>query len=590
MPEAVVLEGLEAAVAARVLEESRDRPGHHRFTHVLVRDALYEGLGRSRRAALHGGAGRVLEARVDAGEEAAAALARHLAAAGADEAADRVLHYAVLAGDHARDLGAHHEAGDHYELALRALADSPDVEERRCELLLALGEARNEALERHRARPAFLEAARAALALGRPDLLVRAAHGYGYMTKAGETDGAAAALWREALAQAGTGAGSDRSVLLAASATASMLAGAAGADDLAAEALECARRSDDERPLAMALATRSLVLWGADAVEERLALATELLERGRARSRTGMALDGLELRGVPLLELGRVAAFDDTIEELLRLGGEVGKRVSVAQATQWRALRALMAGRFEEAERLAAEVLDLSGDAPNFALGYAAQLYATRRAQGRAEELLGGFTAYVDEHPDVPAWRALLAVAHLEAGRPQEAAAEFERLAASRFADVPRSWIRPVTLALAAECAVLLVDRERAADLEPLLAPRRGQLLVVASGTSCEGAVDRQLGALAAPLGNHEAAEVHFTAALALELSVGGHALAVRTRLAHARALLRGPGRAGARAAALLDAARTAAAELGMAGAVAEADALRAATSERPPEGGAVRS
>jgi hypothetical protein len=208
-------------------------------------------------------------------------------------------------------------------------------------------------------------------------------------------------------------------------------------------------------------------------------------------------------------------------------------------------------------------------------MGYAAQLYATRRAQGRAEELLGGLTAYVEGHPDVPAWRALLAVAHADAGRLEDAAAELDRLAAGGFAAVPRSWTRPVTLALAAECAAVLDDRERAADLRPLLAPRRGQLLVVASGTSCEGAVDRYLGALAATTGDAEAAEEHFTAALALEQSVGGHALAVRTRLAHARALRRGPREAGARAAAHLDAAATTAAELGMAGAVAEARALR---------------
>ncbi len=475
-----------------------------------------------------------------------------------------------------RDLGAHQEAADHYELALRALADAPGVEERRCELLLALGEARNAALERQRARPAFLEAAGAAQALGRSDLLARAARGYGYMTKAGDTDGAAAALWRAALAEVGPEDGARRAVLLAARATASMLGGDAEADDLAAQALVDARRSGDEEALATALATRSLVIWGADAVEERLALATELLERAGARSEPDTALDGLELRGVPLLELGRVAAFDQTTDELLRLGGEHGKRVSVAQATQWRALRALMAGCFEDGERLAAEVLELSGDAPNFAMGYAAQLYVTRRAQGRAEELLGGLTAYVEDHPDVPAWRALLAVAHAEAGRHREAAVELDRLAAHRFADVPRTWTRPVTLALAAECAVLLDDRERAAWLLPCLAPRRGTLLVVASGTSCEGAVDRYLGALAATLGEHEAAEGHFADALTLEESVGASALAVRTRVAHARALLRRPQEAGDRAAALLDAAEDTASRLGMAGAVAEARSLRA--------------
>jgi hypothetical protein len=131
-----------------------------------------------------------------------------------------------------------------------------------------------------------------------------------------------------------------------------------------------------------------------------------------------------------------------------------------------------------------------------------------------------------------------------------------------------------VTLALAAECAALLQDAERAALLRALLDRRRGQLLVVASGTSCEGAVDRYLGALAGTGGDAAAAEDHFAAAVALEEAAGGPALAVRTRIAHAR-VLRGPGGDRRRAEALLDAAESSAADLGLAGALAEASAVR---------------
>jgi hypothetical protein len=572
-PAARVAEVLDQAVAAGILEEPGQPVGRFRFTHVLVRDALYEGLGWARRAGLHQRAGHVLEALLEEGGEAAS-VAHHFAAAASPATAERVVRYAAQAGDHARELGAHQSAADNYELAVWALATAPGAEERRCELLLAVGEARTASLERQRARPAFLEAAQSARHLARPDLLVRAARGYGYMTKAGETEEGAGDLWRAALAEVDdTGAG-GRAVLLAAAATAAMLDGDERADDLAAASLAAARDAGDDEALTMALATRCIVLWGADAAEERLDLATELLERARARGDPDAALDGLELRGVPLLELGRAAAFDEATDELLRLGAEQGKR-AVAQGTQWRVLRALMAGRFEAAEQEAAEVLELSGDAPNFAMGYAAQLYASRRAQGRAEELLPGLVAYVDGHPDVPAWRALLAAAHAEAGRLEAAGADLDRLAAHGFADVPRTWTRPVTLALAAECAARLDDRAQAALLHPLLAPRRGQLLVVASGTSCEGAVDRYLGALEATLGDDRAADASFAAGLALEQAAGGTALAVRTRAAHARALLRRADPDRRAAARLLDDAERDATRLGMAGVVGEVEALR---------------
>jgi hypothetical protein len=69
------------------------------------------------------------------------------------------------------------------------------------------------------------------------------------------------------------------------------------------------------------------------------------------------------------------------------------------------------------------------------------------------------------------------------------------------------------------------------AVVEPLLAPYAGRLAVVASGTSCEGAVDRYLGLLAAIRGDHATAIARFTAALALEDGAGAPALAMRTRL-----------------------------------------------------------
>jgi len=128
-------------------------------------------------------------------------------------------------------------------------------------------------------------------------------------------------------------------------------------------------------------------------------------------------------------------------------------------------------------------------------------------------------------------------------------------------------------LALAAVCVALLGDRSRAPALRALLAPRRGQLVVVASGTSCEGAVDRYLGSLAAIEEDLDGAEAHFAAALALEEAAGGPALAVRTRIAHGRAVRPSDP---ARATALLDAAEAAATELGLAGALAEVAGARA--------------
>jgi hypothetical protein len=77
-------------------------------------------------------------------------------------------------------------------------------------------------------------------------------------------------------------------------------------------------------------------------------------------------------------------------------------------------------------------------------------------------------------------------------------------------------------------------------------------------------------------LGGDRAADAHFAAALALEEAAGGPALAVRIRLAAARALLRRSPPERRRAGELLDVAEAAATRMGLGGAVAEAAALRA--------------
>ncbi len=60
--EARLLDQLEAAVAASVLEESTDRVGVFRFAHALINQTLYQALGATRRARLHHRVAEALEA------------------------------------------------------------------------------------------------------------------------------------------------------------------------------------------------------------------------------------------------------------------------------------------------------------------------------------------------------------------------------------------------------------------------------------------------------------------------------------------------------------------------------------------------
>src|SRR4029077_20946520 len=72
--ESRLLDQLEGAVAASLLEESTEHVGRFRFVHALINQTLYEGLGATRRARMHQRVAQALEELY--GED----LAEHLAA------------------------------------------------------------------------------------------------------------------------------------------------------------------------------------------------------------------------------------------------------------------------------------------------------------------------------------------------------------------------------------------------------------------------------------------------------------------------------------------------------------------------------
>src|SRR3990170_1450514 len=95
-------------------------------------------------------------------------------------------------------------------------------------------------------------------------------------------------------------------------------------------------------------------------------------------------------------------------------------------------MRALLDGRWGDAERLAQEAL-AAGQAPHGALALAlfgAQMFVLRRQQGRIAEWESAGKGYVAQFPALWVYRAALAHARCDLGRMDEARAVYEELAA----------------------------------------------------------------------------------------------------------------------------------------------------------------
>jgi tetratricopeptide (TPR) repeat protein len=301
-----------------------------------------------------------------------------------------------------------------------------------------------------------------------------------------------------------------------------------------------ARRVGDPATLAAVLYDRHLAVWGPDNPADRLAIAAEVIELAERCGDRALALQGRGLRTADLLELGDPVALRAEIEAYERAATQLRQLHYLWHVPLLRATQAVLAGRFDEAERLASEGLAVGQRAHDQAVGvYVPVVVAVVRwLQGRLPELEGGVRELVARYPAVPAWQNALVVALALDGREDEARAELDRLAARDFADLPRDQQWLCNLALLAMACQRLGDRRRAAVVYQLLLPCAGRLVPTTRlAVGCLGAVSHYLGTLAATLGRWDAAVGHLQEAVETNTRAGAVPFLALSRYEYARAL-----------------------------------------------------
>jgi DNA-binding CsgD family transcriptional regulator len=136
-----VLDALDEALAAGIVEEVPGTLGAYQFAHVLIQETLASALSSSRRARLHGHIAEVLEALWQDDLAAhAAELVTHFAQADPARGRQKVAQCALLAGERALAAYAHEDALIHFEQGLAAKAGQP-MDAETAALLFGLGRA-----------------------------------------------------------------------------------------------------------------------------------------------------------------------------------------------------------------------------------------------------------------------------------------------------------------------------------------------------------------------------------------------------------------------------------------------------------------
>ncbi len=573
---------LEEAVEAQVVRASRLNPGQFVFSHALVRETLYAEITAPRRVQLHGEIGEALE-RIHSRdlEPHLAELAYHFIEAASAGDAEKAIGYAERAAARATAQLAHEDAAAHYERALEiVLLDSAADRRAELDLRLELGASQTRAGRFAAARETREAAAGVARELGDQGALTRAALGVSDLTEAGAKDDRIVALLTEALEAVGSQDSAERARILAALAQEEYWEDPQGQSRRRSdEALAMARRVDDPGAIAAALTGRQFLLAATpQAIRERLENADELLALSERSGDREMAVRGHAYRLTTLLQMGDVAAVDRELDAYTKVAEALRQPRHLWHVPIMRATRATMAGRFDEARTLSQEGMRMGQRAgePISAQFHAVQMALLHVFEGSVEEMLPPIRQMAERYPAIVAWRMALVSFLTEAGKLDEARAEFERLAANDFEDLPvdTQWIPG--LARVGEAAARLGDVERSSRLYELLAPFESEVVVVGRATSCNGPVTRYLGLLARTLGRTDEAVAHLEAAVETVVGMGDRPWATDTRVYLAAALLERD-RAGDRdrALGLLGSALEEAQELGMRSVVERAIGLR---------------
>ena len=533
------VDALEPALRSGMIEEVASPRLAYRFTHELVRRALYDRLSGLRRAELHLRVGEALEALAGLpGGRALADLAHHFAAAAPIGGPERAVEYGLLAAQSASAALAYEEAAAHLRIALRIGIGDP---RRRAETLLDLGTALFRAGTSLDSLQSYREAAEIARELGDGELLTRAATGF------------EDACWRPAMHEQGARALLEEASLALSAEDSTLrvglLSGLArtlefeGASEqgkvVREEAITMARRLDDRKGLATVLMR---AYWARSTLNFReiLAMLTEAYELGAQIGDIDIQAEAMEWRVSTLLALGEIEAARDQLAVVLEMAQQMRQPFILHVAEHYEASLALFEGRLADAERAAERSRDwgqlLTGrDASGI---YGIQMFGIRREQGRLAELAPLIRILATDERSGGAWRPGLAALLAELGMHDDVRHELALVRAGGL-DSFREGLWVASLSYLADAASAVGDREAAALLYPELEPLTGMNVMIGHGVACYGSGDRYLGMLAATLGDSPRAERHFEAALDLNRRMGATTWLAHTHYEYGRALLR---------------------------------------------------
>jgi DNA-binding SARP family transcriptional activator/DNA-binding CsgD family transcriptional regulator/tetratricopeptide (TPR) repeat protein len=515
------LDSLAPAERAGMIEEIPAPSLTYRFTHELVRRAIYDRLTGPTRARLHLRVGRALAARYASPPgPVLAALAHHFTAALPVGEPERAVRYNALAARAATNALAFESAA----VRLRtAVGIGVDNDRERAQLLLELGTADLRIGRSLDSLDSFRETEQIARRLGDGELLARAAIGFeNASNRPRMVNTGAITLLRAALTALSSEESPLRVRLLAALARALTIHGDhASAVIVRTNAVTMARRINDRRGLAAALLQAS---WARDisGPEQIVEMVTESRDIATEIGDLETLVEATALRVAALAAAGDLTAAQQQLEQATDMASRLRQPFLLHIVEQHTSALALMQGRLADAEVAAERALAwgrlLTGADPSTDHGI--QMFGIRREQGRLAELAPIARSMVSHEPRESHWRAALAALLAELDMTEDVRRELAHVRREGLDAIPRPLFLASLTYLSDACSAV-ADEHVAALIYPHLEPYARTNLMIGYSVACYGAADRYLGMLAATLKNTALASHHFDVALELNQRMG---------------------------------------------------------------------
>jgi hypothetical protein len=270
-------------------------------------------------------------------------------------------------------------------------------------------------------------------------------------------------------------------------------------------------------------------LAGPDYTAERLAHATEIVQRATHLHSPALELLGRRLRLVALLELGDRTAAEAEITAYRLRAEAFGHPLYAWYVPLWRATWALAEGRFEECRTLneLAETQGAAAGSHNAFLLAVTQRWCLLAAREERDELRQLLASVDFEQGDMLFARITGALILAQLGERDAARQRLDALA-PLLTSLPRDseWLAAITQV--AEMIALVGAHPVAQWIYDVMRPFAEMFVIEGIGAAIRGPVHRYLAVAAAALGDRERAQFHVARAIEAAQRLGAPALVQR--------------------------------------------------------------